>query len=57
MDIAHEYKVGQKVMWRGAWGTEPPKPAVVVDTGEKNGEPVYDLDNGRWAYEYQLEEA
>ena len=37
MDIVHEYKVGQKVMWRGSWGTEPPKPAVVVDTGEKNG--------------------
>ena len=56
MDIVHEYKVGQRVMWRGAWGTEPPKPATVVDTGEKNGEPVYDLDNGRWAYEYQLDE-
>jgi len=26
-----------------------------VDRGEKNDQPVYDLDNGHWAYEYQLE--
>jgi hypothetical protein len=28
-----------------------------VDLGEKNDQPVYDLDNGHWAYEYQLEAA
>lgn len=52
--IEHKYEVGQKVMWSGAWGTQPSKPAVITGTGEKNGKPLYDLDNGHWAYEYQL---
>lgn len=51
----YKYKVGDAVMWCGAWGSKPPKPARIIDRGEKNDEPVYDLDNGHWAYEYQLE--
>jgi hypothetical protein len=52
----YQYQVGQEVIWRGSWGSQSPKPAKIVDTGEKNGKAVYDLDNGHWAYEYQLEE-
>lgn len=52
----YKYEVGQQVMWSGGWGTEAPKLAKIVDVGEKNGQPVYDLDNNHWAYEYQLEE-
>jgi len=67
-------KVGDKVMWRGAWGKETPKEAVVTEmalcaVGEKYGKPissakwstvenekvVVDLDNGHWAYGYQLD--
>jgi hypothetical protein len=43
-------------MWRGSWGTRQPAPAKIIDLGEKNGEPVYDLDNGHWAYEHQLQQ-
>ena len=50
----YQYQVGDSVAWRGAWGTASPRPAVIIDIGEKNGSPVYDLDNGHWAYEYQL---
>ena len=51
----YQYEVGQQVMWSGGWGTREPKPAKIVDMGEKNNQPVYDLDNGHWAYEYQLQ--
>lgn len=54
--VACKFRIGQTVIWRGGWGTQPPKSARIVDTGEKNGRAVYDLDNGHWAYEYQLEE-
>jgi len=53
-DMEYQYEIGQEVMWSGGWGREAPKLAKIIDTGEKNGKPVYDLDNGHWAYEYQL---
>jgi hypothetical protein len=53
--ISHAYQVGQRVMWSGSWGTEPPKPATIIDLAEKNERPIYDLDNGYWCYEYQLQ--
>jgi hypothetical protein len=42
-------KVGDKVMWRGAWGTEPPKEAIVESIeickeGCKEGRPVKSVD-------------
>ena len=52
----YKFEVGQEVMWSGGWGTRAPQPAKIIDTGEKNDQPVYDLDNGHWAYEYQLKE-
>ena len=42
-------------MWSGSWGTEPPKPATIIELAEKNDRPIYDLDNGYWCYEYQLQ--
>lgn len=53
--MIYQFEVGQQVMWSGGWGTREPKLATIVDKGEKNDRPVYDLDNGHWAYEYQLE--
>ena len=53
-EMEYQYEIGQEVMWSGGWGREAPKLAKIIDTGEKNGKPVYDLDNGHWAYEYQL---
>lgn len=52
----YKFNIGQQVMWSGGWGREAPKPAKIVDMGEKNNQPVYDLDNGHWAYGYQLQE-
>lgn len=54
--MEQKYEIGQSVTWRGGWGTQPPQPAKIVGVGEKNDQPVYDLDNGHWAYEYQLKE-
>ena len=54
--MEYQYEIGQEVMWRGSWGNQAPKPARIIDKGEKNGKPLYDLDNGHWAYEYQLGE-
>lgn len=52
----YQFNIGDQVMWRGGWGHNAPAPAKIIDLGEKNGEPVYDLDNGHWAYEYQLQQ-
>lgn len=51
----YQFEIGQEVQWSGSWGTRASKPAKIIDKGEKNGQAVYDLDNGHWAYEYQLE--
>lgn len=53
-EMEYQYEIGQEVMWSGGWGTRAPQPAKIIDKGDKNGQPVYDLDNGHWAYEYQL---
>jgi hypothetical protein len=50
----YQFNIGDQVIWRGGWGTRGPALAKIIDLGEKNGEPVYDLDNGHWAYEHQL---
>lgn len=52
--LTYKFTVGDRVMWRGGWGTQAKRRARIIDIGEKNGRPVYDLDNGHWAYEYQL---
>lgn len=57
MKTEYKFQIGDQVMWSGGWGTRAPKLATIVDLGEKNDEPVYDLDNGHWAYEDQLEES
>ena len=55
MKAEYKFQIGDQVMWSGGWGTRAPKLATIVDLGEKNDEPVYDLDNGHWAYEDQLQ--
>ncbi len=65
-------KVGDTVLWRGGFGTEPFRKATVegieITNGGKYGDPVdevewskvrdrnvtVDLDNGHWAYAYQI---
>jgi hypothetical protein len=68
-----DLKVGDKVMWRGAFGNDLPKEVKVtyieltengskygnsiqsIDWNRVNGrEVIVDLDNGHWAYGYQL---
>lgn len=66
-------KVGDTVMWRGSWGSEPAKRAKIVRMElckverDKYGVEVssawlqdknrlcVDLDNGSWAYGFQIE--
>lgn len=65
-------KIGDQVMWRGAWGTEEVKLATLTrielceEERMKSGEAVQEvdekdlrrcvvgLDNGHWAYGFQL---
>jgi len=70
-------KIGDTVIWRGAWGQQEPKEAKVESielcaNGSKYGKDVksvdwntvtsgnrsitVQLDNGHWAYGYQLTE-
>lgn len=64
--------VGDKVMWKGAWGKDIPKEATVTDMDVWDGnqlvtakeanwdlvtsgrDVVVSLDNGFWAYGFQL---
>jgi hypothetical protein len=55
--MTYKFNIGDQVLWRGSWGRNAPAPVKIIDLGEKDGKPVYDLENGHWAYEYQLEVA
>lgn len=49
-------KVGDRVIVRGGFGTEPPREVTVEGLDEKNGRPLFDYDNGtRWAYLSQID--
>ena len=65
-----KYRIGQTVEWRGAWGSQPMKFAVITSLERTNrsrekygvsvdhimdGEHfVCNLDNGHWAYDFQI---
>ena len=54
----HQIKIGSRVQYRGAWGSEPAQAGIITGHGEKHGRIVYDvvLDNGsvRWGYAEQF---
>lgn len=52
--MTHKFQIGERVMWRGSFGSAPPVETLVIGRGYKNDEPVYDLASGHWAYEGQL---
>lgn len=44
------YKIGDKVMWRGAWGSDAPKIATIenielVEEGQKYGDDVLEIED------------
>ena len=60
-------KVGDVVIWRGSWGNDLPKEvkATCIEVNEinvssvewdniNNRDVVVDLDNGHWAYGFQI---
>jgi hypothetical protein len=53
-DLPHERLVGDRVNYRGGWGSQPAKAATITGIGFKNGRPVYDLDDGHWCYDDQV---
>ena len=59
MDFNYKFKVGDKVWYRGAWGSEPKKKGTITDLDEKNDRAVYGVDcddkDSRWGYEDQFE--
>ena len=55
-DITHKFEEGQKIWYRGSFGRGKLE-LVTIESAEdyKNEEPVYDLSNGHWCYEAQIE--
>jgi hypothetical protein len=51
-DSNHKYKVGDEVIYHLNDGNE--KQAKIIGLGMKNGEELYDLNDGHWAYEDQI---
>ena len=47
-------KIGNQVNWTDSKTGSIPVEVTIVGDGTECGEVVYDLDNGRWAYGYQL---
>lgn len=45
-----EFKIGERVMYRGDFGNAPAVQCLITGIGTKNGETVYDNDLGRWGY-------
>ena len=52
--MTHKYPTGARVEYCPAFGTQPAVVVTIEGRGEKNDRPVYDLDNGHWAYESQI---
>ena len=47
-------RIGNKVNWKGKYGTGPVKEVTIIGDGMEGDLVVYDLDNGHWAYGHQL---
>lgn len=52
----YKFKQGDKVTYRGVWGTGVPEEATITSAGMKNDEPVYGLSDNHWCYEWQIQE-
>lgn len=52
--MKHKYKEGQVVLYIPSGERTPRKAAIETAYDDKNGSPVYDLDNGHWCYEEQI---
>lgn len=50
-----EFTIGQKVLYRGAWGTNLPRVCTITGRGVEAGRVVYDNSLGHWGYAYQYE--
>lgn len=50
-----DFTIGQRVLYRGAWGTAKPKMCTITGRGVETGRVVYDNDLGHWGYAYQYE--
>lgn len=47
--------VGDRITYRGVWGRGPLQEATVTELGEKNDQRLACLNDGHWAYLYQIE--
>lgn len=54
MSDARAFAPGDRVLWRGSWGTGFQAVVTIIGVGDRDGEEVFDLDNGHWAYGTQL---
>jgi hypothetical protein len=53
-NMARQFKVGDLVRVKGSGAAQTPFPVRIVDFGEKNDQPVADLEDGQWAYVDEL---
>ena len=49
-----KFKIGQKVIYRGAWGCGEPVKVTITGIAIHKGRRVYDLDIPQWGYENQF---
>ena len=52
----HKFEVGQRVVYRGAWGIEEGRLTTITDVSTHKGRTAYGNDLGHWGYENQYEE-
>lgn len=54
------FEIGDKVWYRGAWGSQPPVAAVITGSSRKHGATAFDCQvtgqyRGSWGYLHQFE--
>ncbi len=49
-----QFNIGDKVIYRGGFGSSRPVATTIVDIGDKDGVPVFDTASGSWGYADQF---
>ena len=55
MELIGKYRVGDIITYRTCFGSGPVKREIIIRVGERNAQVCYDLKNGHWVYEHQID--
>lgn len=47
---------GNKIIYRGGFGEDPPSVATVVNVAYRDGQRIYTLSDGHWCYQNQIDD-